>query len=161
MTTSFEVNSKEEGVVQVVDGQLRNLQVSLPPGFAGNPTAVETCDTVDFLGEACPDASALGILAVRVAAGIGMIVSSAVPVYNLVPAPGVAQKQGFIIQEVPVTLNANVNPDPPYNVIATLSNTSQVLEVFSSELTLWGNPADRSPRLAARLLPEGRRHLQR
>ncbi|HEU4905421.1 MAG TPA: hypothetical protein VFT19_04810 [Solirubrobacterales bacterium] len=147
MTTSFEVNSKEveEGgeSIQVVDGQLRDLDVDLPAGFAGNPTAVPTCDTVTFLdvNESCPDSTVLGTLTASLAGGLGIIVETTVPVYNLAPAPGVAQKQGFIIQEVPVTLNATVNPRPPHNVHASLSNTSQVLEVFSSELTLWGNPA--------------------
>jgi hypothetical protein len=142
MTTSFEVNSTEVEGIQKVDGALRDLKVTLPPGFAGNPTAVPTCETVEFLDKSCPAASALGTLEVRAAAGLGIIAEENVPVYNLLPAPGVAQKQGFIIQDVPVTVNATVSPAPPYNVIASLSNTSQVLEVFSSELTLWGVPAD-------------------
>jgi hypothetical protein len=142
MTTSFEVNSKEIEGKLFVDGALRNLEVVLPPGFAGNPTAVSTCDTVQFLARTCPNASVLGLVTVRAAGGIGIIADETLPVYNLQPSPGVAQKQGFIIQEVPVTVNAIPSPTSPYNVIASLSNTSQVLEVFSSELTLWGNPAD-------------------
>ena len=165
MSTSFEVNSRKEEVetgegtksIQVVDGQIRDLRVSLPPGFAGNPTAVPTCDTVAFLARSCPNAAALGLVKVSAAGGLGIIAEETLPVYNLQPSPGVAQKQGFIIQEVPVTINANLNPRPPHNVIATLSNTSQVLEVFSSELTLWGNPAAEAhdPLRGSCLKPDG------
>jgi hypothetical protein len=150
MRTSFRVNSKEdpEKKVQVVDGALRDLDVIMPAGFIGNPTAVPRCETLEFLtGETsghptCADSTALGVLTVVLSGGLGIEGEETVAVYNLRPSPGVAAKLGFIISEVPITVDVGVAPHPPYNVLAQLHNTSQITEVLSSVLTVWGNPAD-------------------
>ena len=151
MRTSFEVNSKEhsEKAVQVVDGALRNLEVVAPTGLTGNPTAVPRCETLDFLtpkvGKARPDcanSAAVGILTVKVGGGKGFIGEETVPVYNLRPSPGVAGKLGFWVANVPTTLDVKASPAHPYNIVASLSNASQAVEVLSAVTTLWGNPAD-------------------
>ena len=151
MKTSFEVNSKEhpEKGVPVVDGALRNLEVITPPGFTGNPTAVPRCETLDFLSEkggsghsSCADSAAVGMLTVKVGGGKGIVGEETVPVYNLRPSPGVAGKLGFWVANVPNTLDVNASPKYPYNIVASLSNASQAVEVLSAVTTLWGNPAD-------------------
>jgi hypothetical protein len=155
MTTTFKVNSvdhperkdKEGNPVKVVDGALRDLHVTLPEGFAGNPTAVPPCATVDFLTlsfgiPSCSDSSAVGTLRVEVAGGLGIIGEETVPVYSLLPSPGVAAKLGFFVAELPVTVDVSPAQSPPYNVVASLRNTSQIAEVFGSEFTIWGNPSD-------------------
>ncbi len=144
---SFEVNSREAGGVRFVDGAIRNLSVAAPLGLVGNPTAVPRCDTADFIDShsepsACPDAAAVGMLTVELAGGLGIVGEETVPVYNLHPAPGVAAKLGFVIQKVPVTVNLGIRPTPPYNIVGTLANAAQVLEVVGSRLVLWGNPAE-------------------
>lgn len=152
MTTSFTVNSVEnvEKGVPVVDGALRNLDVVLPPGFVGNPTAVPPCETLDFLTEekeghsSCANSTALGTLEVELGGGTGSIGEETVPVYNLRPSPGTAAKLGFWVAGVPNTLTVSVRPSFPYNVIASLSNASQIVEVLGAVTTLWGNPADKA-----------------
>lgn len=37
-----------------------------------------------------------------------------VPVYNLDPPPGVAAQLGFIVLNVPVTINVRVADEPPF-----------------------------------------------
>ncbi|HEX8689651.1 MAG TPA: hypothetical protein VF729_05355 [Solirubrobacterales bacterium] len=149
MRSSFEVNSKEhpEKGVPVVDGALRNLEVIAPAGFTGNPTAVPHCETLDFLTEdqghpSCADSAAVGVLTVKVRGGKGIIGEETVPIYNLRPSPGVAGKLGFWVANVPNTLDVNASPKYPYNIVASLSNASQAVEVLSAVTTLWGNPAD-------------------
>ena len=39
-------------------------------------------------------------------------------------------------------LDIRVNPNPPYNLIATVRNTSDIEPIAGTQLTLWGNPAD-------------------
>ena len=149
MTTSFEVNSQlgPKGG-PIVDGALRDLDVLMPAGFTGNPTAVPRCETLEFLTEegsghpSCSDSTAVGVLTVEVGEGGPVTGKETVAVYNLRPSPGVAAKLGFLVAEVPVTLDVGVSPDHPYNVVASLRNTSQITEVLSSVTTLWGNPAD-------------------
>jgi len=151
MTTSFRVNSKEhpEKGVPVVDGALRDLDVTMPAGFVGNPTAVPRCETIDFLTAnslghptSCADASALGILTVEVGGGTGQSGKETVPVYSLRPSPGEAAKVGFVVAETPIAFGVGIAEAHPYNVVARLRNTSQITEVLSSVLTIWGNPAD-------------------
>jgi len=149
MRTSFEVNSKEhpEKGVPVVDGALRNLEVIAPAGFTGNPTAVPRCETLDFLTEdeghpSCADSAAVGVLTVKVRGGKGIVGEETVPIYNLRPSPGVAGKLGFWVAGVPNTLDVRASHQYPYNIVASLSNASQAVEVLSAVTTLWGNPAD-------------------
>jgi len=151
MTTSFRVNTVEHPVkkVPVVDGALRDLDVTLPAGFVGNPTAVPRCETLDFLtgdvpGSSCADSTALGVLTVKVGGATGIEGEETVSVHNLKPSPGVAAKLGFWVAELPITVDVLPSQSPPYNIVGSLSNTSQIAEVLSSELTVWGNPSDPS-----------------
>ncbi|HEX9968422.1 MAG TPA: hypothetical protein VGB06_10815 [Solirubrobacterales bacterium] len=148
MTTSFSLNTKTSGGVKVVDGALRDLHVVVPEGLVGNPTAVPRCATIDFLQSdggsrtECADSTAVGVVSGNLGGGLGIPGPfGPYPVHSLEPAPGVAAKLGFWISDVPVTINVTALPDPPYNIVASLRNTSQLVEVFDSSTTLWGNPA--------------------
>jgi hypothetical protein len=150
LSTSFEINTKEgpKGG-PVVDEPIRDLVVGQVPGFVGNPAATPRCSTVDFLtpapdsfeARACPDSSAVGVIAVTVGEETGTFFFEA-PIYNLAPSPGEAARLGFWIQAVQIVIDIGVNEAPPYNVIATTSGVSQVLEFRSADVTIWGNPAD-------------------
>jgi hypothetical protein len=150
MRTFFRVNSRvhSEKGVKVVDGALRNLDVVLPPGFVGNPTAVPRCETIDFLTSdtsghpSCADSSAVGQLTVKLGGGTGDEGEETVAVYNMAPAPGIAAKLGFIVAEAPIVVEVGIAEEYPYEVVAQLRNTSQIAEVLSSDFVLWGNPAD-------------------
>jgi hypothetical protein len=152
VTTSFKVNttlSPTKGV-EVVDGALRNLTIEMPAGLAGNPTAMPRCETLEFLtsdkfgNPACPDSTAVGILTAVVTGGKGIPGEETVSVHNMAPSPGSAAKIGFWVGGVPTTIDLGVNPSYPHNVLATLTNASQIVEVLSSSATLWGNPADKA-----------------
>jgi hypothetical protein len=150
-TTTYFFNTKSDPVLtEVVDGgspkDLRGFQV---PGLVGAPGAVPTCSTLDFMtkapvygGPSCPDASALGVTRAYLN-GLGTV-SSFRPdaVYNLVSPPGAAQKIGFWVVDVPVTILFRVNESPPYNVVASIDDVSTALPFAGTETTLWGTPAD-------------------
>jgi hypothetical protein len=153
MVTNLAVNTVPDPLYgEVPDDEVKDIEVHLPVGFAGNPSAVPECATEDFVrtlpGDAqtaksslCPDATAIG----EVAAGVekpGKYFHA--PVYNLEPSPGTAAKFGFVVLGVPVTIDAIVNPAPPHNVIARINNINQTLRFYNSRLTIWGNPSDSS-----------------
>jgi hypothetical protein len=156
MRTAFEVNTtiKVDSTVSppkeiaVVDGALRNLDVTLPAGFVGNPTAVPRCGMIAFLATdsfghpGCADSSALGQLGVKLGGGLGSSGGETVAVYNLAPSPGVAAKLGFIVAEAPIVIEVGIADSHPYNVVARMRNTSQITEVWQADLVLWGTPAD-------------------
>ena len=133
---------------EVPDEAVRDLEVQLPNGLVGTPQAVPRCPSADFITwdqatkiPFCPNSSAVGTVALRVSFGGGAEFLSA-PVYNLVPPPGTVQKLGFIAAGVPVTIEFTVNPNPPYNIIATLHYIAQPLPFYGSLLSVWGNPAN-------------------
>jgi len=148
MTTSLNVNTvKPEPGVELPEGAVKDLIVNLPPGFAGTPNPVPHCSTADFVTirdkyPACPNAAAIGIAVSRASLNPTSPQTLYSPVYNLVPPPGVAAKIGFVALEIPVTIEVGVNPSPPYNLVAKVTNITQAALFYGSDLTLWGNPAD-------------------
>jgi hypothetical protein len=147
MHVFFEFASEEtgEGGDRILEAPRDILQTTLE-GFVGNPTAVPHCSTVDFLtpegeGPACPDSSAVGINEVGVAEAVASGPFFAA-IYNLAPPPGVAAKLGFWVKGVPVTVELGVEQTPPYRITGGSTDTSQLVEVLSAALTLWGVPAD-------------------
>jgi hypothetical protein len=151
----FEIKPGEFEEREFPDGQLKDLVVDMPAGFAGNPTAVEKCASADFFlkelinGQpACPNSAAVGYVAAKAEwAPIEPNAADAFfhfPLYNLPPDPGYAAKLGFYVLAVPVTIDVGVREEFPYNVYAHLTNTSEAALFYASEVTLWGKPADPS-----------------
>jgi len=135
MTTYFDVNTKEGSKgVQVVEGAPRNLDIITPEGFAGAPIAVPRCQTLDFLTTAsngrslCADSTSLGVTTIEVGQGSVVSGKETVAIHNLHPSPGVAVKLGFRVAEVPITVDVGISPRPPYRIIGSLSNISQITE---------------------------------
>lgn len=147
VTTDLFVNTKPDPLQgEVPDEQIKDLRIDLPAGLVGNPTAVPPCSAQDFatiIGKtsSCPDATAVGVAKVKIALAFEPIQTFGIPVYNLEAAPATAAKIGFVAVGVPVTIDLKVNPDPPYNVIADLTNIPQPVRFFGSKVSIWGNPA--------------------
>jgi hypothetical protein len=152
MTTSFKVhgNPTEKGGF-LLDEPIKDLLATQVAGFAGAPTAVPACSTTDFLtvstvrgneAPSCPDSAAVGTVAVQLSNAQSVGATFHAPVYSLEPAPGEAAKFGFYITSVPVTVGAGVRQEPPYQVIAGPTNTSQLVEAVGADFTIWGVPAD-------------------
>lgn len=143
VTTKLAVETEVKSGKVVPVEETKDLKISLPPGFVGDPTAVSRCTAAEFLagenGE-CPNSSAVGLTKVEFGEPGGFQVD---PVYNLVPSPGTLFKLGFIVEgRAPVTVDIRLNPEEPHNGIASPTNISQTLFFFGAELTVWGVPAD-------------------
>jgi uncharacterized repeat protein (TIGR01451 family) len=138
----------EFGTAAVTPELLRNLQVSLPPGFVGNPTGVPQCREVLFVthpkGETnlCPGDSAVGVAIVRVWEPL-IFKEKAIdePVFNLEPAEGEPARFGFQAVNVPVVLDTAL-AGADHHVVVTASDTSEDAAILSSEITIWGSPSD-------------------
>jgi hypothetical protein len=131
------------------EGSPKDLEVDFPPGFVADPTAVPRCTTAEFLTlhleapleeqPSCPSPTALGFIAARApneptAGDFGVA-------YNMVPPPGKVLKIGFRVLGVFVTVTGGLRPGG-HHAFALLENISQAEPFDSSELTIWGNPAD-------------------
>lgn len=155
ITTSIQFNAgpmkpaakrRESSVEQ--PAQPRNLRFPLPAGLVGNVTAVPTCDLDLFNNgvgttNGCPPESAIGALSVSIVEEVNLgFARLAVPVFNLPPGPGEPARFGFTVAGVSVIIDLAVDPDNQYRVLASVENTSQVGQILSSTLTLWGAPGD-------------------
>jgi hypothetical protein len=153
VNNEFEVNTEEiAGLGVVPAGQPKDVAVALPPGLVGDPGATPRCTTARFSEQVgygggattlpgCSDSTAVGVAFVNGRKGGGDFAIDT-PIYNLVPPPGVAARLGFWVVEVgPVTVDFDLNPDPPYNLIATSRNINQISRFYAAALHVWGNPA--------------------
>jgi hypothetical protein len=148
MSTSFTIKGHPSGEGGIfLDEQPRDFLATQIIGFAGNPGAVPTCSTVDFLTPAtplrpnCPDSAALGYLETTLASKLSSAPAYN-PAYNLTPAPGEASRIGFWVEGIPVSFGVTLQEEAPYRIVAGPTNISQLIEVVGARLTLWGVPAD-------------------
>jgi hypothetical protein len=153
LETSFEVNLSEKGNPEA---PVKELQIAQPEGLAGIPTAVPRCSSAEFLDRAdieaeetadisaCSDSSVVGTVAVTYGLLLEegpSIETQEAAVYNLAPPPGSAAKLGFYVAGVPVTVVVGVSEKPPYEIVASVRDISEVLEFYGSKFTIWGVPA--------------------
>jgi hypothetical protein len=165
-TTNFFFNSQlrsrgeAEPAETVLLGTPKDANVSLPPGFIGNPLTTKRCTQAEFLqgtvggphpGASCPPESQVGSAAIHLNLFDNPTPNKAA-VYNLVPPPGVPAEFGFLIlAKVPVRIDARVvrEPDQPgkegkYKVTVISPNINEAFDIFGITLSLWGIPAEPS-----------------
>jgi hypothetical protein len=133
-------------------GDVKDLQLELPPGIVGNPDATPKCTYQEFSkglvrGESsgCGNESAVGL-------ATSYIINTAHPhavfpttdaVYNLVPPPGVAAEFGFVaLYTTPVLLQESVRTGSDYGVTTYVPDVNQGVVVDASKVTIWGVPAE-------------------
>jgi len=151
ITTTVQLNSgpminRFEGVEQ--PAQPRNLRFTLPAGFVGNTNGVPQCPLDVFLAaneklvNECSASSAIGVSSVTLVSASTGLLRVAVPVFNLPAAAGEPARFGFTVAGDPVVIDTAVDPDNEYRVIASVENTSQLVQLLSSTVTIWGAPGD-------------------
>ena len=134
-TTTLAFNTAGAPGAEHPDGALRNLTITLPTGLVGAPALLPECSRADYLAESCPGATAVGQLSFNV--GETLPPST---IYLLAPLPGSAAQLGFQVQTIQVTIDLSISPAPPHNLIARVTNASQVGELFGASLSLEGVP---------------------
>jgi hypothetical protein len=126
----------------------KDLSFRLPAGLIGNPTAVPRCNETDFDAlvfqtNLCPPDTVVGVASVVAYEPILHEVIKTVPVFNLVPAEGEPARFGFeVVGKIPVIIGTSVRTGSDYAVVASVKNTTQTGALLSSQVTLWGVPAD-------------------
>lgn len=119
------------------DGALRDLTISLPPGMVGTPALLPACSHLGYLEDACPAATRVGTVGLWLGRKPQPIEA---PVYLLEPLRGRAAQLGFRAEGVPTTIDLSISPRPPFSLRATVTDVSQVAEIFGLTLTLEGEP---------------------
>jgi hypothetical protein len=148
-TTSFVLNTKAfEDEAPILSAALKDLRLSLPAGFIGNPNATPKCSREAFdrrleVGSQpfpdCPSDAQVGIAIVRLEANN----ITDFPVYNLVPPAGVPAQFGFAFRHLIGFVNAGVKTGEGYEADVEVQNAVEQ-DVNGVSVTVWGDPADPS-----------------
>lgn len=122
------------------EGELRGIDVDLPPGLIGNPLAVPRCSREEFDGNpSCAPDSQVGVISASVS-GLGIITG---PVYNLVPPPGFAASFGLNAGgNLAIEGLALAGSGPSTHLRVTSLLLPAGLGIKSVTQTIWGVPAD-------------------
>jgi hypothetical protein len=130
--------------------QPKDVVVDLPPGFVGDPTGAAQCTAGELANSAtatdvrplCSPASQIGVTTVTITRSSS--VDKAVgplPVFNMVPPPGVPARFGFNALGTVVTLDARLRSDSDYGLSVDVHKISEGLAIAGTSLTIWGVPA--------------------
>ena len=131
---------------------LRDAFVGLPPGLIGDPTVASACTAADlahadvFLERPlCPSSSQVGLVFLQ-DANLGGLPRAAgpIPLFNVVPPPGVIARFGFQLVGSVVMFDAllHQNSEGEYIVSVAARQASEGLAVIGSDVEFWGIPAD-------------------
>jgi hypothetical protein len=148
MSPGGRYGSANEQSIQEQPAQPRNLRFTLPPGLVGNASAFPTCSFLDFSSQEqsinkCPASTVVGVASVTLIEGAVVgDVRAAAPVFNLEPDAGEPARFGFMVEGVPVVLDASARSEDGYRVRVEVRNASQLAELLASTVTFWGVPGD-------------------
>jgi hypothetical protein len=157
MITSFRFNTKlGQGGQIFTDENAKNIQIDLPAGVVGDPTATPRCTieqfntpnpklSSDYSGAGCPDDTQVGIAGVELNnIEEGEPVTWYFGIYSLVAPPGIPAEFGMSPIGIPVILTPEVRTGSDYGVSVTSNNTNQSLRIFGVKAIFWGVPAEAS-----------------
>jgi len=135
---------------------VKDVLVDLPPGLVGGTAQLDQC-TVKQLSNAftfsiqplCPVTSQVGVTTLHLMKGSFFFQNSEtilgpLPVFNMVPPPGVPARFAFNAGGVIVNLDARVRSDGDYGLSVDAKNIPEGLAVAGTSLTFWGVPSDPS-----------------
>lgn len=130
----------------------RSLGFRLPPGLIGNASALPQCTDLEFSHvlnggtvNLCPASTAIGVahLVFDEPSTLGLKTFS-IPVFNLTPANGEPARFGFEFANSPITLDTSLRTGDDYGVTVRVGNLTELTNVISSTVTIWGVPGSPS-----------------
>ncbi len=149
LTTSFAFNLTTDAQGDsVTDGQVKDVQVALPPGIVGNPTTVPQClpqnlqQTLVTAGvNGCPIDSQIGMVTLHLKDRF-LPATAYVPLYNMAPPAGTSAEFGFNMFGIGVYMTVEVRTGQDYGLTISSPDISAAFEVAGLSVAVWGIPED-------------------
>lgn len=151
LRTELNFKLTEEPGVPASDGDLKDLELELPPGLFENPAAVRQCSQALFhtprvspyeaslSGESCPDKAQVGTVEVRSSHGGGE--ARTFGLFNLDPPPGAPSELGLNAYGAPIVFIPEVRQaGGEYGITLVASNVAQTFDIYGLTLNVWGIP---------------------
>jgi hypothetical protein len=134
------------GDIIPANGDLRYLQVDLPPGFVGNPLVTPRCPQAQVASEPssgpgapCSSATEVGIIS-PVASAFGEAGSANSGLFNDIPARGYPAEFSLRLTSIIASLLARVRSSEDSGVQIIASNTPTNAQIFGTFAALRGEP---------------------
>jgi len=114
----------------------KSVNIELPTGFIGNPSAIPQCTLADFSLNECPVDTQVGNAELR-------LFNTRVPIFNLVPRAGEPGLTGFMLPvvEVPFLTTVHARTGSDYGLDVSANGFLHLLPTTSLDVYLWGVPA--------------------
>lgn len=132
-------------------GDLRDLDLELPPGLLENPTAVPVCPQADFntprsspweesrSNESCPDNTQVGTITLTSSYRGGE--TRTFGLFNLSPPPGRPSELAANAYGAPLIFVPRIRQaEGDHGITLEATNVSQLLSIDSLRLSVWGTP---------------------
>jgi len=136
LVTRFAFSTFADGTA---DGNVRDVAIDLPPGFAGDPSAAPLCPRSAFIQNSCDPSSQIGVLRATFA-GLGTLVP--LPIYNIAPTGDEPAEFGAFAIFFPVRMVVRLREASDGGIEIQLSDLSQSVPLIAAEVDMWGVPAD-------------------
>lgn len=152
---AFLLNTIETSNGNVIPaGDIRDVEVQLPPGFVGNPTVTDKCPQEQLIqnsfgdGSAlCPSSAVIGsaqpvLGRVDGESGFSTDPPEILPIYNGEPAYGFPAEFAFPYATAQAVVLGALRSDSDYGVTVTAPDLPAYFWTYGSFTMLHGNPAD-------------------
>ena len=151
VSTEFGINGTNSSnphipLVQSLE-PLKDAFAELPPGFVGVPATAAHCTAVQLIPRSfgdensCPTESQVGVISVDFSESI---FNTQIPIFNMVPSPGVPARFGFSIGGTIAFLDASVRTRGDYGLTVRSRDISEGFPILGVDVRFWGVPADPS-----------------
>jgi hypothetical protein len=148
--TTFAVGYNEQASPRpgTAGGEIRNLEVELPPGFFGEPNSAPRCTRAQFDADECPPDTDIGQNAAmhfnEGAGGGGSLGAYVTDVYNMVAPPGVADEFATIVLGHEVFFDTTPRGYGDYRLVTRIDDIPEGVALDGNILTLWGVSSEAS-----------------
>ena len=124
------------GLIQPV-GEFKDIIVSLPTGFLGNPISTAQCPDLPH----CPADTTVATVQIPLR---GLQQGEVSPVYDMAAPYGYPAKFRFLtgLKNVVINVTGSLRSDKDYGIDVGSYDTPQIIPVMGSFFTFWGTPGD-------------------
>lgn len=135
VTTSFTFTTDSNAKIEQ---NVKDIQVDLPPGLVGDPSATPKCTFHEIDNNQCPANAQVGTLVLDIPSAF------TAKVYNMVPPAGEPAQFAASVLTANAVIDISVRTGGDYGLTATLANIPSALPIYGSTLTFFGIPADQN-----------------
>jgi hypothetical protein len=121
-----------------IEQNVKDIQVELPPGLVGDPSATPKCTFDELDNGQCPASAQVGTLVLDIPSPF------TTKVYNMVPPAGEPAQFAANVLTASAVIDVSIRTGGDYGLTTTLTNIPTALPIYGSTLTFFGIPADQN-----------------